>query len=77
MPVDAAVAHIERAGDIHDGSLGETKAAQYVFGNFQNALRGQHNDFVHGNPVLFSAACYGLAGQFRGLRRQMAGNPQI
>jgi hypothetical protein len=68
------VAHIERTGDINDRGLGQAKATQYIFGDFKNALRGQHNDFVHGNPVLFSAASDGLAGQFLGLRRQMARN---
>jgi hypothetical protein len=71
------VADIERTGDIHHRSLGDAKAAQYIFSDFKNALRGQHNDFVHGNPVLFSAAKDGLAGQFFGLRRKVAGNPCI
>ena len=47
MPVDAAVADIQRAGNIDHGGLRQPKAAQHVLGDLQNAFRGQNHGFVH------------------------------
>ena len=47
MPVDAAVADIQRTGNVHHRGLGQPEAAQYVLGDLQNSLRGQNHDFVH------------------------------
>ena len=41
MAIDAAVAHIERTRDVHDGGLGQPVAAQDLLGSFENPLRGQ------------------------------------
>ena len=53
MPVDAAVADIERTGDIDDGGLGQPEAAQHVLGDFEDPLRGQNHGFVHARTVCF------------------------
>ena len=47
MAIDAAVADIERTGDVHHGGLGQAVAAQNVLGNLQNPFGGQNHDFVH------------------------------
>ena len=47
MAVDAAVADIEGARNIHHGGLGQPVAAQHVLGNLQNPFGGQNHDFVH------------------------------
>ena len=47
MAIDAAVAHIERTGNVNHRSLGQPIAPQHVLGNLQNSLRGQNHDFVH------------------------------
>ena len=47
MAIDAAVADIERAGDVHDRRLREPVTPQYVFGHLQNPFGGQNHDFVH------------------------------
>src|ERR1700688_2439121 len=54
MPVDAAVADIERAGDVDHGGLGEAKAAQHILGGLENTLRSQNDTFVHASSVCFS-----------------------
>ena len=54
MPVNAAVADIERAGDVDYSRLGEPVAAQHVLGDFENALRGQNNCFIHMRTVCLS-----------------------
>jgi hypothetical protein len=46
MTVDAAMADIERTGDVHDGRLGEPVPPQNVLGYLQDPLRGQNHDFV-------------------------------
>ena len=51
MPVDAAVADIERAGDIDDRGLCQPEAAQHILGDFEDSLRGQNHRFVHGRTV--------------------------
>ena len=53
MPVDAAVADIERTGNIHDGGLRQPETAQHVLGDLENPLRGQNDDFVHARTVCF------------------------
>ena len=47
MSVDAAVADIERPGDIHYSCLRQPVAPQNVLGYLQNPLGGQNHDFVH------------------------------
>jgi ethanolamine ammonia-lyase small subunit len=54
MPVDAAVADIERTGNIHDGGLGQPEAAQHVLGDVENLLRRQNQGLVHARTVCFS-----------------------
>ena len=69
MAVDAAVADIERTGNIHYGCLGQPVAAQNVLGNLQNPFGGQNHDFVHartcetiGRVVIYSPLVIPLAG---------------
>ena len=47
MAIDAAVADIERTGNVHHGRLGQPVAAQNVLGHLQNSFGGQNHDFVH------------------------------
>ena len=54
MPVDAAVADIERTGDIHDRRLCQPETAQHVLGDFENSLGGQNYVFVHARTACFS-----------------------
>ena len=54
MAVDAAVADIERTGNVHNRGLGQSKPAQDVFGGFENPLRGQNDDFIHEGTLCVS-----------------------
>ncbi len=54
MTVDAAVAHIERTGNIHDSGFRQPEASQHVLGDLENSLRGQNHCFVHARTVCFS-----------------------
>jgi len=54
MTVNAAVAHIERAGDIHHRGLRQPKAAQHVLGHLENTLRRQNHILVHRRTVILS-----------------------
>ena len=47
MAIDAAVADIERTGNVHDSGFGQPVAAKNVLGNLQNPFGGQNHDFVH------------------------------
>ena len=47
MTVDAAVADIERTGDIHHRRLRQPVTTQHVLGYLQNPFGGQNHDFVH------------------------------
>src|SRR4051794_11139829 len=51
MAVDAAVAHIERTGNIDNGSLGKSVAPQDVLGDFEDPLRRQDNGFIHASTL--------------------------
>src|SRR5712672_2348423 len=77
MPIDAAVAHIERAGNVHDGGFGEAKAAQYIFGGFETPFRSQNDDFIHGTSLCVSLSDAGSAGEFRGLGFETEGYPVV
>jgi hypothetical protein len=39
MPVDAAVADIQRTGNINDGGFRKPEAAENVFGHLKDAFR--------------------------------------
>ena len=51
MAVDAAVADIERTGNIHDRGLRQPEAAQHVLGDLENSLWGQNQCLVHARTV--------------------------
>ncbi len=53
MPVDAAVADIERTGNVDHGGFRQPEAAQHVLGDLENPLRGQNQRFVHARTVCF------------------------
>src|SRR5712664_1617413 len=57
MTIDAAVAHIERTGNIHDRGLGQPEATQHILGDFENSLGGQDHYFVHARTAYFSLPC--------------------
>ena len=77
MAVDAAVADVERTRDINHGGFGEAKAAQHIFSGFENALRGQNDDFIHEEYPLRLAGWFWLAAEFRSLRLKVAGDLQV
>ena len=83
MTVDAAVAHIERTGNVHHRRLRQTETAQHVLGDLENSLRGQNNVLVHARTVCFRKAIWRividvpLAGKPLGLRGEMAGNAGV
>ena len=54
MPVDATVAYIERAGNIHDRGFRQPETAQHVLGDLENSLRGQNHCFVHARTIWLS-----------------------
>jgi hypothetical protein len=51
MAVDAAVADIQRTGDVDDGGFRKPETAQHVLGDFEDSLGGQNYGFVHGRTV--------------------------
>ena len=55
MPVDAAMADIERAGDIHHGGFRQPETAQHVLGDFEDPLGGQNYILVHARTVCFQS----------------------
>ena len=63
MPVDAAVAHIERTGNVHHRCLRQSEPAQHVLGGFENSLRSQNDDFVHACTVSLSGIAIRAAEQ--------------
>ncbi len=54
MTIDAAMADIERTGDIHHRGFRQPEPAQHVLGDLENSLRGQNHRFVHARTVCFS-----------------------
>ena len=76
MAVDAAVAHIERTRNVHDGGLGQPIAAQDLLGGLENSLRGQDDDFVHARSLCVSRE-KALADEFRRFGLKMAGNQPV
>ena len=51
MAIDAAVADIERTGNIDDRGFRQAEAAQHVLGDLQDALGGQNHYFVHAHTT--------------------------
>lgn len=51
MAIDAAVAHIERAGNVDHGGLGKPVAPEHVLGDFEDPLRRQDNGFIHASTM--------------------------
>ena len=56
MTVDAAVADIERPGDVDHRGLRQTEAAQHVFRDLENSLGGQNHSFVHACTFCLSSS---------------------
>ncbi len=55
MPIDAAVADIERTGNVDDRGLRQPEPAQHVLGDLENSLRGQNHSFIHARTFCLSS----------------------
>ena len=77
MPVDAAVADIQRTGNVYDGSLRKPEAAQHVLGDFEDLFRGQNYGFVHGRTVRPGEGRLPLMVQFCGLGGNVTGHALV
>ena len=55
MPIDAAVADIERPGNVDNRGLRQPEAAQHVFGDLENSLGGQNHNFIHARTFCLSS----------------------
>jgi len=74
MTVNAAVADVERAGDIDHRGLCQPKAAQHVLGSLENTLRRQDDILVHARTVILS--CSGESDlAYRRRQHHLAGQP--